>query len=649
MNMHAYNPEPTGSQPVPSSLGPPTEEPAPTLPQAASADGECTRLHHDAANPWANGARTIGKYTILEEVQVGGMGVVYKVRDTELDRIIALKMIKGGLLATAEEAARFRREAQAAAQLDHPNIVPVYEIGQESGCLYFTMAFAWGGSLTQQRNRFVADRRAAVMLVEKVARAIHAAHQRGILHRDLKPANILLNEQGDPWVSDFGLAKFLGASLELTQTGQVLGTPSYMAPEQAAGQTDQISASTDVWALGVILYELLTGQRPFKGESQEEQLRRVRMVEPLPPRTVNRTLDRSLETVILRCLEKEPARRYASAEALADDLARWLRGEPVLARPLSWPLRAWRIVHRQRRLALRLGLAAVLMALLWLVWKSGSPSVAPEDKEDAEQRKTMAEQLARLQKGEKVILLGESGPPLASRWQPRRLGGRTMLGLDKVFRVYAEKRSHRMLELLSSAPKRYRLRAQVQHCDGPGEVGIYFAHGKRRADESVTHCFFKLNFDDQPRIPKAPSQPLSQACLALAVCRENGEDFLGEGHRGYAGYRKFVPAGKRETMPWRSLEVEVTPERIKPFWEGEVIPSLEMGPDGKAKRVDGCNPRKFLEQAASAWGRGSNPRLLDQPLRPHIIDAELTLGEGLGLYILGGTAAFRSVEIEPSS
>jgi predicted Ser/Thr protein kinase len=647
MNTYSNSPEPTQTSPVPSSdrSAAGASGGTPTLPCLTGTGGE-GKGEHPLALPRIAGAMAFGKYAILGEVQAGGMGVVYKARDTELNRVVALKVIKTGQWATDEETARFRREAQAAARLDHPHIIPVYEIGQDNGSLYFTMAFAWGGSLTQQRERFAADLRAALTLVEKVARAVHAAHQRGILHRDLKPGNILLDERGEPWVSDFGLAKFLDASLELTRVGQVLGTPSYMAPEQAAGQTDRITTATDVWALGVILYELLTGQRPFKGISHEDQLRKVRTAEPLPPRTVNRALDRSLETVILRCLEKEPGQRYASAEALADDLARWLRGEPVLARPPSWPARAGRMLRRYRTPVLRLVFAAVLLVLLMLALKGMRPSGAPMEAEDPKQRQALEEKSAQLRRGERVTLLGESGPPGWWRWQPHRTDARTMLDMNQVFRIFAGKEPG-MLELLPAAPKRFRLRAQVLHSEGEPQrvVGIYFAHGKRPAEDGATHCFFRVAFNDRVPLVKKPDQEFpteNEVRLTLPIYREKkGDGFFCQLKTTCAISRLFTPAGKIEPMPWRTLEVEVTPEWIKAFWEGELIKSTWGG-----KEADGVDPKRALELACLAL-----PREMMRPKNPSpeafVHDEELGLGEGLGLYVEQGIAAFRSVVIEP--
>jgi serine/threonine-protein kinase len=591
------------------------------------------------------------------------MGIVYKAHDTELDRIVALKMIKGGLLATDKEVLRFQQEARAIARLNHPNIVPVYENGQEEGRHFFTMAFAWGGNLAEQQGRFVSDPRGAVALVEKIARAVHYAHQRGILHRDLKPANILFDEQGIPWVSDFGLAKFVDASQDLTRAGQLLGTPSHMAPEQAAGQTDQISPQTDVWALGVLLYELLTGRGPFKGGSQEEQLRKVRTAEPPPPRSVNRSLDRGLETVILKCLEKEPARRYSSAEALADDLARWLQGEPVLARRPSWLVRTGRIIRRSRRPAVRLGAVVVLLVLVWLAWKVSALSLPLEKSEDEKRQEVIEEWQARLHRGEKVTLIGESGLPRASQWAPLRSGLMLPLEDSNGLCCLHAGRQESMLELLPdapNAPKRFRLRAQVQHCDSldwkgdwDGQVGIYFAHGKHRVDGIETHCFFRLSFNDRTPSEDARIEdlhllpqvrgdlppgagPLSQACLTFVVYHECEGASLTDQILDCPIKRVFIPTGQLKHMPWRCLEVEFTPEQIKTYWEGQLIKSFwtEKRADGAVIAVDGCDPRKLVERATTI-ARGKLP------------NAELVLGGGCGLYVHQGMAAFRSVEIEP--
>src|SRR6516165_7615103 len=274
--------------------------------------------------------RYFGDYELLEVIARGGMGVVYKARQVSLNRLVALKMILKGELATPRDVARFRAEAEAAANLDHPHIVPIYEIGEHDGQQYFAMRYIEGAPLTRHPR---ADARTEAGLIATVARAVHYAHQHGILHRDVKPSNILVDSAGTPFVTDFGLAKRVDADRSLTESGALVGTPRYMAPEQAAGRRD-LTVAVDVYSLGVVLYERLTGRTPFLGETVLEVLRQAREAEPPRPSSVHPGLDRDLETICLKCLEKDPAKRYASAEAFQGDLERWLRGEPIAARPV---------------------------------------------------------------------------------------------------------------------------------------------------------------------------------------------------------------------------------------------------------------------------------------------------------------------------
>lgn len=272
-----------------------------------------------------------GDYELLHEVARGGMGVVYRARQVSLNRVVALKTILAGQLANDEEVSRFRTEAEAAARLDHPGIVPIFEIGQVEGQHYYSMGFVEGESLAQRLTRGLLPPRQAALLVKEVAEAVEYAHRRGIVHRDLKPANILLDSAGKPRVTDFGLAKELKRDRGVTGTGQILGTPSYMPPEQASGKLGEIGPRSDVYSLGAVLYCLLTGRPPFQAASPLDVLMQVLDHEPVAPRLLNQSLDRDIESICLQCLQKDPLQRYASAQLLVDDLARYLAGESITA------------------------------------------------------------------------------------------------------------------------------------------------------------------------------------------------------------------------------------------------------------------------------------------------------------------------------
>jgi TolB-like protein/Flp pilus assembly protein TadD/tRNA A-37 threonylcarbamoyl transferase component Bud32 len=331
----------------------------------------------------------LGDYELLEEVGRGGQGVVFRARQKSLNRIVALKVISLGLWASKAHVKRFRREAEAAASLDHPGIVPIHDVGERDGSCYFSMKFVEGGQLDEVVTSATADSsggerkpmpiRQAAELVAKVARTVHYAHEHGILHRDIKPGNILLDANGEPHLTDFGLARLLDTQSSVTRTIDVLGTPSYMAPEQAAGETGKLSKATDVYGLGAVLYQLLTGQPPFAGGTTYETIRLLRDTEPKQPRLLNSKIDRDLSTICLKCLEKDPQRRYPAAAGLAEDLEHWLKHEPIQAKPSGILTHARKWVRRNPSIAVLVTVLIVLAAGLSVsLWNHKPVVVIPK-------------------------------------------------------------------------------------------------------------------------------------------------------------------------------------------------------------------------------------------------------------------------------
>jgi serine/threonine protein kinase len=326
----------------------PITPPASAAPANPADQPTITYPPRPTSTPLSPAERAFGEYELLEEIGRGGMGVVYKARQKGLNRLVALKMILTGPLSGAEDLQRFRTEAEATARLQHPNIVAIHEVGTIGGQHFYSMEYIEGLSLSKRLAPGPLAGRAAARYLQTIARAIYHAHCQGILHRDLKPSNILLDSNDGPHVTDFGLAKRLGADSGQTRTGAVMGTPSYMAPEQAAGRTKELGPACDVYGLGAVLYELLTGRPPFHSDTPLDTLKHVLEREPAPPRLLNPKVDRDLETICLKCLEKDPFRRYPSAAALADDLGRYLNGETISARSFNVLDRLTRTLDRSQ-------------------------------------------------------------------------------------------------------------------------------------------------------------------------------------------------------------------------------------------------------------------------------------------------------------
>jgi hypothetical protein len=548
------------------------------------------------------------------------MGVVYKAWDPLLKIQVALKTLPTAP-ADPSLAERFDREFRVLARLDHPHVVRISDVGRQDGRPYFATHFMPGGSLDRQLDRF-REPRAAVALVEKVARAVHYVHDKGIIHRDLKPANILLDEADEPRVTDFGLAKFRDGGLDLTQSRAVLGTPSYMAPEQAAGQIDRLGPATDVWALGVILYELLTGCRPFRAKDRDAISSLIRTAEPPRPRSLRREIDRSLEVIVLKCLEKRPEDRYASAAALADDLARWQAGEPIQAVPPRWRTRLWRFVRRHPTAVTAAALvAAALLAvpLLSAAWTRAAERARVEDRQRqiTEDLRQVRQELGR----------GRAAPltPLRVRpdWYGRRIGRPELVQLAgdppavrlSNFRTGA-------LDLLPECPREgYRFSAEVSICQGntapDASGGLYVAAREwPGADGGTEQWFVSLAY---PGSAAAPA-------VTFELHRYVGQPGADEKEI----FRRFVdhalPPGEKAGT-WRRLQLDVSRTGFVAWWEGDLIPRAHISLadlERDLKRLAGRPP------ALAAWPA-----------------AEDMVRGGLGLYNKNADTEFRNVVVEP--
>jgi tRNA A-37 threonylcarbamoyl transferase component Bud32 len=608
----------------------------PLEPTGAITSSQDTRTLSNQEGPAAAPPpRQFGGYELLRRLGFGGMGVVWKARQVRLNRLVALKMIRFGPAAGEIEHERFRLEGEAIARIRHPNIVEVFDAGEHEGQPYFAMELLEGRTLAQRHREHPYNPRAAAELLHTLALAVQAAHDAGVVHRDLKPSNVLFGAGGVVKVGDFGLAKLLDAEGSQTRTGDILGTPCYMAPEQARGDARAIGPRTDVYALGAILYELLSGKAPFRGADRDATLKQVLSGEPPPLPYFEEIKPRELAAICLKCLEKDPRDRYPSAADLAQDLDRWLHDLPTEAKFPGRLARVRVFLRRRAFLAASLGacgLGAVGGFTGWMLW---NPDAVEDDLE------------RRLARRESVTLIGESGAPAWSRWVVGKQKSLVDSAPDGAFQFHCW--GVALLELVRDPrTDHYRFRAEVRHEEdsevGSGGVGVYFGRNGYASPNGPVQVYVQINFNDihskaekvrnenidrpnarQLKIPVPIANPLEMQAFEWGQDAGASAGAIGD----IASKDLFQPRGRNKTQ-YRSLIIEVAPAEIRVFWDGNGQPSLTV-------------PTKQIEESLRIAFDNSQRTPLPMPDVPF---AFVPRG-GLGLHVANGAASFRNVRVEP--
>jgi serine/threonine-protein kinase len=593
------------------SGSPTTDEP---VPPSSFAQAEVLRL---------------GSYDLLEKIGEGAMGVVYRARQVSFNRPVALKMAQPGQLIPPEARVRLQTEGEAIARLDHPNIVRVYACGEQDGQPYFSMELIEGQTLAQKLDGRPMPEREAAELVRTLALAVDFAHQKDVIHRDLKPANVLIAVDGSVKLTDFGLAKLLDAEAGQTRKETILGTASYMAPEQARGDVAAVGPLADVYGLGAILYETLTGKPPFRAETGAETLRQVQSQEPIPPSRLRPRLSPCLEAICLKCLEKDPHCRYASAAALADDLERWLQGRPTSARPLGPFKRCWKAVRRRPVLAGGV-LACVLTGVVAGVWW-GLREPSPQRR----YQQRVAPLLAQLQRGEAVDLIEPGGKAPAFMVRCGKGLIKSRMTADG-FTVTTPG-----LGLVEFLPRltvsQYRLHAELQHDRtrfgpvGDGGVGVIFSHRYAPSPDGEQHLIAAValnDWDHRSRGGKLQSRAMLQMAWYLDTPTDGQSPFK---HRmGYPPNQTAwypSPAGPDGIL--HTLVIDVNPQGITAFLGDS--PGQKMGP---------LQPRQVIKFFDRLRAREKEAR--DAELEPPNHPA-------IGVVVSGGQCTIRRLRVVPQS